>query len=56
MEEHVTNKCKFRIINYHDGSKHIGEIENNMKNGYGIWNCIDGLVFLAKFKNDKIEG
>ena len=36
LEEHVTKKCKFRIIKYQDGSKYIGEIENNIKNGYGI--------------------
>ena len=47
---------KLRIITYQDVSKYVGKIENNIKNGYGIWNCIDGLVFLAEFKNDKIEG
>ena len=46
---------KLRIITYQDVSKYVGKIKNNKKNGYGIWNCIDGLVYLAEFKNDKID-
>ena len=26
LEDHVKNKCKFRIINYEDGSKYINHI------------------------------
>ena len=56
LEDHVMNKCKFRIINYEDGSKYIGEINNNMKNGYGVFYLSNGVRYLGQFKNDKSEG
>ena len=54
LEEHVTNKCKFRIIKYQDGAKYIGEIENNVKNGYGKLYFPNGIRYEGEFKNDKI--
>ena len=56
LEEHATNKCKFRIITYQDGTKYLGEIQNNVKNGYGIFCLPNGIKYKGEFKNDKFEG
>ena len=56
LEEHVKNKCKLRIINYQDGSKYIGEVYNNQKNGIGVLYFIGGFRYVGEFKNDKSEG
>ena len=52
LEEHVKNKCIFGIINYPNGDKYIGEIHNNLKDGYGKLYCSNGDKYEGEFKND----
>ena len=56
LEEHVKNKCKFKIINYQNEEKYLGENYNNRKEGYGIYYYSDGGRYEGEFKNDKKEG
>ena len=56
LEKHVINKCKFRIIKNQDDTKYIGEVHNNLKDGYGILYSQNGFKYEGEFKNDKIDG
>ena len=56
LENHVINKCKFRIIKNQNGNKYIGEVHNNLKDGYGILYLPNGIRYEGEFKNDKVDG
>ena len=56
LEEHVKNKCIFRIINYPNEKKYIGQKHNNIKEGYGIEYYYNGDKYEGLFKNDIREG
>ena len=56
IEDHVTNKCKVIYEKYQNGEKYIGEKQNNLKEGYGIYIYSDNGRYEGQFKNDKKEG
>ena len=56
LEEHVQNKCKFKIINYLNKGKYLGENKNNIRNGYGILYYNDGSRYYGEWKNNNKEG
>ena len=56
LEEHVQNICKFKIINYLNKGKYLGENKNNIRNGYGILYYNDGSRYYGEWKNNNKEG
>ena len=56
LEEHVNNKCKMRIKNFNDGDIYLGEIKNNLREGYGINYYNDGDKYEGEWKNNNREG
>ena len=56
LEEHVSNKCIFRIYHYDNGDIYEGEFKNNLNEGYGIFYYYDGDRYEGEFKNGKMEG
>lgn len=51
------NYSKAVIITYADGSKYDGYLnEKNQKEGFGEWVCGNGNIYIAQWKNDKMDG
>ena len=44
-----------KTINYTDGIYH-GDVKNNLKNGYGIFEYFNGYIYLGEWKDDKRHG
>ena len=49
---HITENT----IVYSDGSVYVGEFENGIKNGYGVYYFSNGDVYEGNFKDDKRNG
>ena len=56
MEEHVKNKCRQRINYLPNWNKFLGEMKNNIKEGYGILYYKNGERYEGDWKNDIREG
>ena len=56
LEEHVNNKCIFRIYHYDNGDIYEGEFKNDLKEGYGIFYNSNGDRYEGEWKNDLREG
>jgi hypothetical protein len=44
-----------KTINYTDGI-YYGDVKNNLKNGYGIFEYFNGYIYLGEWKDDKRDG
>ena len=49
LEEHAKMECKMRVIKFPDNN-YIGEMKNNLKDGYGTEYLIDGDLYSGEFK------
>ena len=56
FEEHVKNKCIFRIYHYYNGDRDEGEWKNNLREGIGIYYYSNGDRYEGEYKNDENEG
>ena len=56
FEEHVKNKCIFRICNYHNGNRYEGYWKNDKKEGFGIYYFLNGDRYEGEWKNNLREG
>ena len=56
FKDHVENDCKIGIINNEDGNKYIGEKNNKIGEGYGIYSFSDGGKYEGEFRNNTFEG
>ena len=55
LKHHVEKICKFRIIKFKE-YKYLGEMNYNLREGYGVEFYYNGDEFNGKFKNGIKEG
>ena len=51
LEEHMKNRCLFRIFHYSNGDIYEGEFKNGLREGYGILYYSNGNKYEGEFKN-----
>ena len=56
FEKHARKECKYIIANCQNEVTYIGEIKNNLREGYGIWYIPNKTKCEGYFKNDSLEG
>ena len=56
LKYHMQKYCKFKIINYENGEKYVGEIKNHKREGYGRSYDLNDIKYEGEWKNDKKEG
>ena len=52
----MTRTRNIQNINFNDGSRYFGEIDDGMKNGIGMLLVQDGSVYMGEWLNDNYHG
>ena len=56
LKNHVEKECKVRIINHPSGCRYIGQVENELAEGFGIYSFPTGERYEGEWKDDSPNG